>query len=195
MHPSPQENAPAHITAYAFSGLTLCCSTLSALLRTPSIIVQSSYFTQLDSEAQSRQWVCSRSQSKSVAELQWHRGRKPQILPSICIMGWTGTTPTCLGGDGGGRAGGAGLTHVPPPLPGSGAGPSSNLHSSNMAPRLCSISAAARRLLGGPGLGARDTAAVAAARYEPGRGGARGGCRGSSQGPGAGDGQRLGVVL
>uniref|UniRef100_A0A8D1BMA6 NIPSNAP domain-containing protein n=1 Tax=Sus scrofa TaxID=9823 RepID=A0A8D1BMA6_PIG len=80
-------------------------------------------------------------------------------------MGWTGTTPTCLGGDGGGRAGGAGLTHVPPPLPGSGAGPSSNLHSSNMAPRLCSISAAARRLLGGPGLGARDTAAVAAARF------------------------------
>ena len=70
---------------------------------------------------------------------------------------------------GGGRPGGAGLTHVPPPLPGSGAGPSSNQQRSNMAPRLCSISAAARRLLGRPGPGGRDVAAVAAARYEPGR--------------------------
>ncbi|KAB1255348.1 Protein NipSnap-like protein 1 [Camelus dromedarius] len=34
-----------------------------------------------------------------------------------------------------------------------------------MAPRLCSISAAARRLLGGPGPRARDVAAVAAARF------------------------------
>ncbi|XP_040106938.1 protein NipSnap homolog 1 isoform X2 [Oryx dammah] len=34
-----------------------------------------------------------------------------------------------------------------------------------MAPRLCSISAAARRLLGGPGSGPRDVAAVAAARF------------------------------
>eukprot|EP00069_Balaena_mysticetus_P014618 bmy_01621T0 len=34
-----------------------------------------------------------------------------------------------------------------------------------MAPRLCSISAAARRLLGRPGPGGRDVAAVAAARF------------------------------
>ncbi|XP_072809103.1 protein NipSnap homolog 1 [Vicugna pacos] len=34
-----------------------------------------------------------------------------------------------------------------------------------MAPRLCSVSAAARRLLGGPGPRARDVAAVAAARF------------------------------
>ena len=105
---------------------------------------------------QATEQVCSRA-----AEAQ---GQETGPLPCICVAGREGTTPTCPAGEGGGRPGGAGLTRVPPPLPGSGAGPPSNLHRSNMAPRLCSISAAARRLLGGPGSGPRDVVAVAAAR-------------------------------
>lgn len=160
MHPSSLEKR-------TISGgfWTLCCASLNAQLRIAGVTVQHSHFTKVDTEAQSGQRACSRSQSKSIVEQQGLTGQELRLRPASVKLGEvprehrSGPLQREAG-----KPVGAWLTHAPPPPPGSGAGPSSNLQGSNMAPRLCSISAAARRLLGGPGPRAGDVAAAAAAR-------------------------------
>lgn len=148
----------------------------------------------MDTEAQSGKRTCSRSQSKSVAEMQCSEDKNPHFFPGSMGMHHGHThSAECRTRQ---ARRGAWLTYAPPPPPPplSSAGeaflqPSRLQYGCTAVQHLCSGAAAAaeprapRRECCGCGCGA--------VRAGPGWGGLRGACRGRGQGLGLRDGQTL----
>ena len=155
-------------------------------------------FYGVETEAQTGRRVCSRPQSKSVAELQRLKDKKPDLCPASALREERGQRPPArLARRRAARWGGA----YPSPASAAGFGGGASLqpaplqHGSASMQHLCGGAAAA----GGPGLGPPGRCGCGCGAVRTGlglgRSGAPGGCKSESQGLGLGDGQRLGLAV
>lgn len=169
--------------------LTPCPSFLNAPLRIPGIIAQLSHFTEVNTEAQSGQRACSRSQSKSVAEWQVLRRQESRLPPTVYPAG--GETPPQRppGGVQSGRQAGGGGAYARPSSSAEFGGeaflqPSPLQHGYTAVQHLGGGAAAAR----GPRAPRRGRCGCGcgAVRAGPGWGGVCGACRGMGRDSGLG---------